>query len=708
MGFLYPAMLGIAGAAIALPLLIHVLTRPRPVRFPLSTIRFVREAVAQKKSRHRLRDVLILFLRMVAIGLLGWAFARPLFQDRPWQDSDTAANVRRVVLLDTSQSMAANLSGVGRFELARARATRFLKPRSGLMANLVLVGAQPRAVFDRLSSSFPVLNEALDKSLANAERANIQPAINEAARLLSADAPPDAVLELVVISDFQRTNWATADFSALPAATRIQLESVAEAETPDNLAVESVRFQGRLTRGTESIVEVVVENFSRTARNVRCEVTFGNNAVTVTGSCPPLVRTTLTHPVNVSDEGWIQGVAKLLEHSDALPGDDACPFVGRVQSVSTFGIVTREPPSRIPSASWFIERAIAPYTGAEASRQPRIERMNPSRMSAQSVGECQLLVLVKPGKLEPDQINLLASLLRRGRAILYVTSELVDANNFRQLVDVLGQELQPPVELLPNQREAVRNGFAISDVQSGLRPFSVFGDSLAVLLASVRISGGLVTRRVPNSLDDDLLATLSDRSTLLFVNSVGAGNLGVLNADLSDSNLPRQQAFVPLMAELTDLLLPENDSQATAFCGEPLTRLLPPEASGLSGLSVSHRSTDSVLSGGDVKNSDAGQLRESGDGVLWQWTEARVPGIATIANGEQAVFSLALKSPPEESDLRSLDENVLTERLAGGRETSFRQSSRPMSSRDDSWIWFAASCVVALIGEIVALRFFRM
>ena len=43
-----------AAGAVAIPVIVHWLTRPRPRRFPLSTLRFVREAVQQRKARHRL------------------------------------------------------------------------------------------------------------------------------------------------------------------------------------------------------------------------------------------------------------------------------------------------------------------------------------------------------------------------------------------------------------------------------------------------------------------------------------------------------------------------------------------------------------------------------------------------------------------------------------------------------------------------------
>src|SRR6185295_6801605 len=117
--------LPVGAVAIGLPLLIHWLTKPRPVTLPLSTLRFVREAVQQRKAKYRLRDLIILLLRAVAIALLALAFARPLSGSKPLV-ADNPGDAARVVILDRSQSMAAVSRGVQAFERARPAAGKYL------------------------------------------------------------------------------------------------------------------------------------------------------------------------------------------------------------------------------------------------------------------------------------------------------------------------------------------------------------------------------------------------------------------------------------------------------------------------------------------------------------------------------------------------------------------------------------------------------
>src|SRR5262245_6964670 len=138
MGFLHPWAILLGVAAVGLPVFIHWLTRPRPIRLPLSTIRFVQEIVHQRRARSRLRDFLVLALRTLAVLLIAFAFARPLIGQRPLVSSGESGDAVRVVLLDVSQSMAAVDHGMAVIERARAAAAEHLRFQRGLRAGLIL------------------------------------------------------------------------------------------------------------------------------------------------------------------------------------------------------------------------------------------------------------------------------------------------------------------------------------------------------------------------------------------------------------------------------------------------------------------------------------------------------------------------------------------------------------------------------------------
>jgi hypothetical protein len=277
MTFLHPWAILIGVVAAAAPVLIHWLTRPRPVRLPLSTVRFVREAVHQQKTWHRLRDYVLLCLRTLAVLAIALAVARPQFGKQAQVSDTQGSDAVRVVILDVSQSMSARAGAVEQLERARTVAENYLRYRPGLAANLILAGAQPRGVFEGPSTNFDALRDELARCRPLPQRFDVNAALEMAARMLApANENDDRRRELVVVSDFQRTAWAKADFGPLPKVTHIELKSTAPAEPPVNLAI--LRVEGR-TAGSQGSTQLDVEvgNYSPTARKVTVEVAMGNS-----------------------------------------------------------------------------------------------------------------------------------------------------------------------------------------------------------------------------------------------------------------------------------------------------------------------------------------------------------------------------------------------------------------------------------------------
>ncbi|MDZ7617342.1 MAG: BatA and WFA domain-containing protein, partial [Patescibacteria group bacterium] len=154
MNFLHPWAMAIGILAAAAPVAIHFLTRPRPARMPLSTLRFVRAAVRQQRARSRLRDWLILALRTAAVLLLALAVAQPRWGEQPPVSDLQASDAVRVVLVDASLSMGARERGIERLERARTVAAGFLRYRPGLRVNLIVGAAVPKVLFEQPSTNF--------------------------------------------------------------------------------------------------------------------------------------------------------------------------------------------------------------------------------------------------------------------------------------------------------------------------------------------------------------------------------------------------------------------------------------------------------------------------------------------------------------------------------------------------------------------------
>ncbi|AMV20530.1 vWA domain-containing protein [Planctomyces sp. SH-PL14] len=714
--FLHPWAISIGAAALAAPFLIHWLTRPRPTRIPLSTVRFVLEIVQQRRSRSRLRDWIVLLCRAAAVILLALCLARPLTGQRAAaaKAAQENASTVRVVLLDVSQSMGATAGGIQAIERARPIAARSLTFEANTHANLILAAAAAQPVLDRPSTNFSALTDEIARARPLPQRIQVQEALNAAAEMLTRAGSELSRRELVVISDFQRNNWATADFSVLPLKTEIRLESVAPEKSEPNLGLVGVRPQGRVERGRPFRLEVEIENSGTAARPVSVDARIGEKTVRLQGSAAANGRSILVAETDLPTDGWALGEAKLVGIEDALAEDNSRPFVVHVHAPPGMLLLTRQPAGSKSLSSYFVERAILSKSGSgeRDSAYEAVVRMDPARVDRETLQAADLILLDHPGKLPEPTVDLIAALLHRGRGLLYVSAEPADAVNLKRLEAAAGSGLQMPVEFSPPPAGAQRRNLFLSDIRRRQPPFTIFGDEATALFSSLRFDGGLATRPVAGALAEDVPARFNDQSAGLVVTACGAGALAILNAELKNSTLPASPAFVPLMGELVTHLLGRDRAEESVQSGEPLAAALPPSASPLAGLRIEPVRVDPARVGGaapgaDLEVGSLGELREDVAGILWQSPAAGVPGVYAVKRADATVFALASALPAEESDLETLASDVLTTRLAGGRDVTFHSGLPDDEPRDRIWSWLAVACVGFLLAEMGSLIVFR-
>ena len=710
MTFLHPWAILLGVLAAGLPLAVHFLTKPRPVRLPLSTLRFLREAIHQRRAKHVVRDILILLLRTLAVLFIALAIARPQWGERPLVSDQIDGDAVRVVALDISQSMAATDRGVAAFERGRTTAANFLRYQPGLKTNLILVGAESRGVFDFPSVNFDQLREELAQANVSPQRVDVQKLVEAAGKMLAPASPEDhRRRELVIISDFQRAGWSKADLTPLPEGTHIQWESVAAPETLPNLAILDVRVNTQDRSGGVSQCEIDVYNGTPNTRQAEVELQIGESLWSLKAMCPAGETTTLSQELQWKQTGWQAGEARLLDVDDALAADNVRPFAVHIPAEPNYVILTRQSATANPSSSWFLECALTlrqPNQGqATNEKTPTVTRMNPTEIDSTLLASADLVLLDHSGKLPDDAIKLLAGVFRRGRPVLYIASESIDATNLKNLLDATGGSVRLPVEFTPPLAGQFRRDLTLASVKRDRSPLNVFGDHLNSVLGQLRFSGGLESRRLEEEPDDDLLAAYNDGSASVVLATSDTGALAVINADLNESNLPRTGAFVPLIEELVHGLMYRERSSETAHCGEPLFVNLPGDAGPaptLQAVDLQNASDQTA-----VPETSYGELLDEETGTVWRWNTPNRPGVYGIKRAENIVFAKAAAIPPEESELESLDMESLAPRLAGGHATYYRNVAGDGQRRDDFWIWLTAACVLCMIGEVGTMIAFR-
>ena len=91
----------LAGLAVAIPIIVHLVFRQRAKRVDLGTLRFLRIVLEQNARKRRVMRWLLLCLRLACVALLAFLFARPyLLASRPMGEKQTT-----VILIDRSATM---------------------------------------------------------------------------------------------------------------------------------------------------------------------------------------------------------------------------------------------------------------------------------------------------------------------------------------------------------------------------------------------------------------------------------------------------------------------------------------------------------------------------------------------------------------------------------------------------------------------------
>ena len=296
MSFLAPLWLAL-GAAVAVPLLLHLLRRNVATRVEFPAARYLQRAEAEHSRSLRIRNLLLMMLRVLIVLALALAAARPFLPGLGVGHGPTAV----AVVLDNSLSTTAVVGGHQVFDRLKDAARRLIDAATPA-DRLWLVTADGR-----------VRGGSRDALLAELARIGPSEGAGDLTRALAraATSVRDANLpsrSVAVATDAQRTAWA----AAVPVEVPFAL-FVPSGAPPQNRAVLSADADPpRWTpRGT---IAARVE----TRDSVDFRILLGDRTLArgATGRGEPIVLR-----ASPPERGWTAGRIELAP--DDFPADDA-------------------------------------------------------------------------------------------------------------------------------------------------------------------------------------------------------------------------------------------------------------------------------------------------------------------------------------------------------------------------------------------------
>lgn len=609
------AALGTAAAAVAVPVVIHLLNRRNYRVVDWAAMRFLQAAVKRTTRRMRLEQWLLLLVRclVILLPLLAMAAITP-WAERIWANllpgtAETAALGRshRVIVLDASLSMSRRRDDGTAFERARAKAVEFARNApAGDGLSVVVLADPPRSVVPGPADDPRRVAREIELLQPTHGSAELGPTLAAVEELLRRRPGVYARREVVVFTDLQRATWAMPTSAGGPAEAWQRLQQLAQvivadfgADAGDNLAVTDLTTADPLvTTGAATAVTATLHNFGNRDRdNVKVELWVGKTAASnraAPGDGPFAARVERQEAVTLPAGTAVSVTFPLLFRTpgdylvqvrvepDALDADDVRSLPLTVRDALSVLVIDGEPSGdRLASPAGWLVAALDPF--GDGKRRPgyplRPDVVGPARFADPAFDispyDCVIACdMPRPGEREAARFE---SVLKRGGGVVFALGPRADAEAYNR---VLGRDGKGP---LPVKLLGVREGqfHPSAETESFRRPpLAAFaGDDDRAALTSARIQKywrvepfDRAARRV---LAVEPSPTPAD--PLLLEVSRFSGRVFVLATPPTAewSSWPIAPSFPPFAQELVRAAVPPSARRALAV-GEPIDEPLPP------------------------------------------------------------------------------------------------------------------------------------
>lgn len=558
MQFLSPWMLtGLA--ALAAPILIHLLQRRRVVPVPFSTLRFLKLVQAKTSRRSRVENLLLLILRCLIFALLMLAAARPVISPKAagWWGGNVPRTV--VLILDNSLSMSYRAGDQSRLDVAKKQALTILEDlRPGDDVAVLVASDRVQALIAEPTVDHALARQVVQGVQPTQFRTDFSPAFREARKIMT--RTQKKIRRVYLLTDNQATGWQFAAGAVFDDAWR-QSDTRLTIVRPDNLpaanaAVTKVTFRspfvvaGTMVRGVAT-----VENFSDAELHDLLEVKLSDQrvaqrAVDVAAGAKTEVPFEFALPAATSDS--VRGTVSL--QGDHLPEDDRQYFWLAIYQPPRVLVVEGQQAGPEPlHAGFFLRKALA--AGGD---------ITPKVVSAAELDETALegfsAVFLCDATVSDRALVRLDRLLQTGGLVAFFVGDRSSAENLGRL-EFLPVKLSG-IRELPAGRLTVRaveprhplflNTWDASTPFPALPQHKAFGVEVAK--------------------SAKLLLTLGDNVPFIVAGAHGPGKVVFVNAsaDRSWGDLPLSPAFLPLAKQIARWSAEQGGQFTDYRVGDPL------------------------------------------------------------------------------------------------------------------------------------------
>ena len=544
MGFLNPLLLA-GSLVLALPILIHLVRNDKSEIVRFSSLMFLLRIPKKTVRQQRLRNLLLMALRLLLIALLVAAFARPYLVQSTAAVPAGGEDQGLVLMLDNSYSMTYGTN----FERMRSEATsRLDRMEPGARAGLVIFNASATSPV-QITSDREELKAVVAGLEPSSNRTNYYEAFTLADRLLAQLEGTNR--ELVVITDFQRNGWNRPSRESV-IDTDVDIEYVdLGVDNPDNTGLDTVGVDATVfARVYSGQLRARVQNHRLAeAANVTVALEIGNRRVAEREVAIPAESSTLVEFTGFElPLGYSEGRIR-IENQDDLMADNEWVFV--IERRDRMDLLILD--AGVANQSFYLQEAFAssgefPFT---------VERMRYDAVTPARLESAEVVIINDVPRLSQAVRDTLNEMRAAGQGQLVIVAANAETdwwNSFEELPVEFGDKVFV-------RRDRNQPFYSLTRWDRGHEIFSTLESGSRLTLNTVQFSAFADLDPREGAV---VIASLEEGSPMMVQSPSDAGRLIVFASAIDSSAWNdfrfKSTSFVPLMLETARYLAGYRDN----------------------------------------------------------------------------------------------------------------------------------------------------
>jgi hypothetical protein len=661
MSFLNPALLAFA-AAIAIPILIHLLNRRRFQRMPWAAMRFLRASIEKNRRRMEWEDLLLLILRCLVVALFALALARPAL--RAASAFLQTGRATAVIVIDQSASLSASDGTRTRLDLARQAAEAAVDafPRGSPLA-VLYSGDRVEAPIAEPSYDYNLVRKTLRETPPSDLSTDHAAGLRRAAEILRDQTALRK--EIILVTDRQALGWRRlpeiVEMLQGPARdTRLRVVFVGE-PLEENLAVSSLTRAPGFASSREPVrFHAEVTNHGRSTMNqVRATLHVNEGSAVdeaLLEALEPGQTRRMTFFARLATPGFHAATVRLP--ADRMTADDERTAV--VHTIDTAQILVVEGSSE-SNAGFFLRHALQPVPPEQAAEyflQPRL--IPPGQLAFAHLSDYAAVILADVPSLTAPAVDTLATYVRHGGALLCFPGPRAQPAFYNGEMLERAGILPAALRGIKGDPESQEQFFSLESGRYDHPVFALWNEAGAGSLTRARFRAAWLLQ--PTSARDSpeeestagrVMVRFADGSPAAVERSIGRGRsiLFASTAGTEWNDLPVRPAFVPLLHRAIASLAEAREQRLNLRTGEGIRLRMPPELAGRDVL---------ILTPGEPGHRLTRPVRPSPEGASVDFDEiSRTGAYRTMQPGQPGpLIAFAAQLDPDESDLTEITEDT--------------------------------------------------